>query len=62
MTALDETRARCDRILAEVERAKFSAHALDGEDKTRAIEALESVRDELRDAVAVVAEQAPAPA
>jgi hypothetical protein len=44
------------------ERAKFSVHALGGADKSRAIEALESVRDELRDPVAVVAEQAPAPA
>jgi hypothetical protein len=44
------------------ERAKFSVHALGGEDKSRAIEALESVRDELRDPVAVAAEQAPAPA
>jgi hypothetical protein len=44
------------------ERAKFSIHALDGEDKGRAIEALESVRDELRDPVAVAAEKAPAPA
>jgi hypothetical protein len=44
------------------ERAKFSVHALGGEDKSRAIEALESVRDELRDPVAVVAEQAAAPA
>jgi len=44
------------------ERAKFSVHALGGEDKSRAIEALESVRDELRDPVAVVSEQEPAPA
>jgi membrane protease YdiL (CAAX protease family) len=44
------------------ERAKFSVHSLGGEDKSRAIEALESVRDELRDPVAVAAEQAPAPA
>ncbi|HEY8627242.1 MAG TPA: DUF4129 domain-containing protein [Gaiellaceae bacterium] len=44
------------------ERAKFSVHALGGEDKSRAIEALESVRDELRDPVAVAVEKAPAPA
>lgn len=42
------------------ERAKFSVHALGGDDKSRAIEALESVRDELRDPVAVVVEKAPA--
>jgi len=42
------------------ERAKFSVHALGAEDKSRAIEALESVRDELRDPVAVAAEQVPA--
>jgi hypothetical protein len=42
------------------ERAKFSVHALGAEDKSRAIAALESVRDELRDPVAVAAEQAPA--
>lgn len=44
------------------ERAKFSLHALGGEDKSRAIQALESVRDELRDPIAVAAEKAPAPA
>lgn len=44
------------------ERAKFSVHTLDGADKSRAIEALESVRDELRDPAAVATEQAPAPA
>lgn len=44
------------------ERAKFSVHSLGMEDKSRAIEALESVRDELREPVAVAAEQAPAPA
>jgi hypothetical protein len=44
------------------ERAKFSVHALGGEDKSRAIEALESVRDELRDPAAVAAERAPEPA
>jgi hypothetical protein len=42
------------------ERAKFSTHALGAEDKSRAIEALESVRDELRDPVAVAAERVPA--
>jgi Domain of unknown function (DUF4129) len=42
------------------ERAKFSMHALGADDKSRAIEALESVRDELRDPVAVVVEKAPA--
>jgi uncharacterized membrane protein len=42
------------------ERAKFSVHALGAEDKSRAIAALETVRDELRDPVAVVAEQVPA--
>lgn len=44
------------------ERAKFSAHELGGQDKARAIEALESVRDELRDPVAVAAEKVPASA
>ncbi|MDQ5822218.1 MAG: DUF4129 domain-containing protein [Actinomycetota bacterium] len=44
------------------ERAKFSTHSLGGEDKARAIEALETVRDELRDPVAVASEQAPVPA
>jgi hypothetical protein len=42
------------------ERAKFSAHTLGPEEKSRAIESLESVRDELRDPVAVAAERAPA--
>ena len=42
------------------ERAKFSTHALGAEEKSRAIEALESVRDELRDPVAVAAEGVPA--
>ena len=42
------------------ERAKFSAHALGAEDKSRAIDSLEAVRDELRDPVAVAAEQVPA--
>jgi hypothetical protein len=44
------------------ERAKFSVHALGAEDKSRAIKALETVRDELRDPVAVAADQVPAPA
>ena len=42
------------------ERAKFSAHALGAEDKSRAIESLQSVRDELRDPVAVAVEPVPA--
>jgi hypothetical protein len=44
------------------ERAKFSTHPLGDGDKARAIQALENVRDELRDPVTVAAEQAPAPA
>ena len=42
------------------ERAKFSAHALGAGDKSRAIASLESVRDELRDPVAVAVEPVPA--
>jgi hypothetical protein len=44
------------------ERAKFSTHALDAEDKARAIEALEAVRDELRNPLDVAAEREAVPA
>lgn len=59
---LNVSRHPVEELTELFERAKFSAHALGADDKARAIEALEAVRDELRAPVEVASEEAPVPA
>jgi hypothetical protein len=62
LVELRVSRAPVQGLTELFERAKFSTHALHGEDKARAIAALETVRDELRDPIEVAAERQPVPA